>query len=414
MKIVQIGDLHGESWRAETGKVRLASRASGPLPLLESMPTLGPFFSRLRERAPDLILFTGDAADGTPTAKPGAAPNSIAICDEISRFAQAPVAFVPGNHEFYRGAPLQRQRFELARHAAQSNGRIILLDGLRDEEVRPEFSGAGRLSQRIRVGGLTVDLAGATLWTDFALFGIRHRLHAMRFAHRGSSAHDRIRLWRTALHSVGLDQIDERAFEAIIDELGFRREQDIITTVDAPLSKCDPLDLFILNRLQRAALIDAFARRTDKQDVPLIVLSHYPPMLDVGDLHFDWEGRLRLLPSMASDINDDEDLVAASGAALWACGHAHNRRLISVDGTKSNFSGDPTIVSNWAIGFRHEHAAEDVADLPGGREFVLRNDGKPRISWSDNEQGARLSRELFTRAVERLEAISRGRAAPAS
>ena len=87
-------------------------------------------------------------------------------CEGLRAFADVaktrPVIYVPGNHEYY-GSDLLSLRDEMRETAAECG--IRLLD--QDETV---------------VGG--VRLLGATLWTDFALFGESARDEAMQQAKR--------------------------------------------------------------------------------------------------------------------------------------------------------------------------------------------------------------------------------------
>lgn len=91
----------------------------------------------------DLLLVAGDVADG-PHALDALAPLLP---------AGLPVLYVPGNHEFYAPAPgwtHARIRAHLRARAAALG--VTLLD-----------------DSAVRIGG--VRFLGATLWTDFALFG---------------------------------------------------------------------------------------------------------------------------------------------------------------------------------------------------------------------------------------------------
>lgn len=86
----------------------------------------------------DALIAAGDIA-GSPTA-------SMAF---LRTLTDQPIVYVLGNHEFYRSS-LQDGILE-ARHAASSQNVVFLENGL------------------VSLGGIRI--LGATLWTDFALFG---------------------------------------------------------------------------------------------------------------------------------------------------------------------------------------------------------------------------------------------------
>ena len=107
----------------------------------------------------------------TPVAIPDADVAVVAgdighgLADSVSWLASAirpfmPVVFVPGNHEFYGGIVSEER--ELGRRAAELQD-IVLLD-----------------DRTVTLGGCT--FSGATLWTDYALYGRHMQAEAMRVA----------------------------------------------------------------------------------------------------------------------------------------------------------------------------------------------------------------------------------------
>ena len=93
----------------------------------------------------DAVVLAGDISRG---------PKAVAWAQRDATFGGKPVVLVPGNHEFYG---LERERtLELMRERAQGSN-VHLLD--RDELVL-----TGSAGERVR-------FLGATLWTDFAVYG---------------------------------------------------------------------------------------------------------------------------------------------------------------------------------------------------------------------------------------------------
>ncbi|NEU97986.1 metallophosphoesterase [Bradyrhizobium sp. UFLA 03-164] len=90
----------------------------------------------------------------------------------LERVPDKPVVYVPGNHEFY-GTDIDRT-VEKAMEAAEGTKVFVLQD------------------RWIKLGG--VIFAGATLWTDFALFGDEHR--AMTVAADQMNDYRKIRVGR--------------------------------------------------------------------------------------------------------------------------------------------------------------------------------------------------------------------------
>ena len=138
MRLLILSDLHHEIWR-------------------EQAPRIDPAMSR-----PDLVILAGDIDIGTK-AIPWAASN----------FAGLPVLYVHGNHEGY------------GKH----------LDELQDDldAACVEAGNVTFLNCREYVHGY-VRVLGATLWTDFKLFGEDTRAAGMRTAEAVMNDYQRIRL----------------------------------------------------------------------------------------------------------------------------------------------------------------------------------------------------------------------------
>jgi predicted phosphodiesterase len=106
----------------------------------------------------DLIVLAGDVHVGDAAA---------AWAADLARRLDAPVVLIAGNHEHYAAprVPARSMDCTLAayRAAAASGGRLVFLE--RDT---------------VEIAGVTV--IGATLWSDFALFGADRVAAAMRYA----------------------------------------------------------------------------------------------------------------------------------------------------------------------------------------------------------------------------------------
>jgi predicted phosphodiesterase len=138
MRILVLSDLHREIWR-------------------EHAPHIDVSVSR-----PDIVVLAGDIDVG-PKAVGWAATN----------FPELPVLYTHGNHESY-GRKLEGTQADI-RTACEATDNVHFLNC--DEYV---FKG--------------VRFLGATLWTDFRLFGDEKRAYAMRDAELGMNDYHRIRL----------------------------------------------------------------------------------------------------------------------------------------------------------------------------------------------------------------------------
>src|SRR5690606_11482113 len=122
-------------WTVHTGNgASMKVLVVSDLHLEFSVPDLGP-----AARKADAVILAGDIHLG-----------SQAMDWIVQQFGKRPVLYVPGNHEFYRGEHASVLRN--LRAAAAKHGNIHILD--QDSVVLGE-----------------VEFLGATLWTDFALYG---------------------------------------------------------------------------------------------------------------------------------------------------------------------------------------------------------------------------------------------------
>jgi Icc-related predicted phosphoesterase len=184
---------------------------------------------------------------------------------------ERPVVYVGGNHEFY-GEKRDRE-LEKAREAALAYPNIHILQ---DEEVV--------------IGGTR--FLGATLWSDFRLFGDDRQEEAMTLA--GEKVGGMNDFQRIRMASKGYGRF--RPIDAVIEH----------TRTVAWL---------------RARFVEPF-------DGPTVVVTHHAPSA-------------RSLPSGGRDdvlatayASNLDDLVASSGASLWLHGHIHEARDYEIGGTR--------------------------------------------------------------------------------
>ncbi len=180
-------------------------------------------------------------------------------------FQLTPVIYVPGNHEFY-GGNLQSVTDELYARAKRFG--VDVLDG-----------------RRVVIGG--VRFLGATLWSDFALYGSDQRSinRAMTVAQNGMNDFHVIR------HKNG---------------------------------KFRPVDAREINlervRWLRAELAEDFQGAT-------IVVTHHLPLLQ--SIHAKYSAS-SLNPSFASDLSS----LMGPPVSLWIHGHTHESFDYTVKGTR--------------------------------------------------------------------------------
>ncbi|WP_397452933.1 metallophosphoesterase [Pseudomonas sp. NA-150] len=138
MRILVLSDLHREQWR-------------------EHAPLIDGSLSQ-----PDVVVLAGDIDNGA---------KAVQWATEV--FAELPVLYVPGNHEAY-GSTLERVYDEIqSTCAASANVRFLNADECCIGPVR---------------------FLGATLWTDFLLFGQAQRDAAMDAAVAIALDYQRIRV----------------------------------------------------------------------------------------------------------------------------------------------------------------------------------------------------------------------------
>ncbi|MER2219624.1 metallophosphoesterase [Methylobacterium brachiatum] len=220
LRVQVVSDLHVDV--ADTGRLRLAPGA-------------------------DLLVVAGDTCAGT-----------VEGFAHLRRVVPGPtpIVVVAGNHEFY-GAT---HSIELARARAAA----------------PDFGIVFLEDEAAVIGG--VRFLGSTLWTDYRLFGERHRPVAMAVARRGLNDH-RVIAWGDARR-------------------GFR-----------------PEEAAGLHAASRAFLAAALARPCSG---PTVVVSHHAPH-PVGIA--PGYARDPLSAAFASDLTG---VIGTGAPDLWVFGHTHH------------------------------------------------------------------------------------------
>jgi 3',5'-cyclic AMP phosphodiesterase CpdA len=183
----------------------------------------------------------------------------------LQTFSDVPVIYVPGNHEYYGGAvPHLTDKMRALTNATN----VTVLD--EDEVI---------------VDG--VRFLGATLWTDFALFGVDRRDEAMDAAQTHMTDYARIRK-------------------------------------SPRFSKLRPVDTLALHRRAKAWLRDALAR--PYRGPTVVVTHHAPEVSSIADRH-----RTDLLSAAyATNLRELLD----GRAAMWIHGHTHTAVDRVVNGTR--------------------------------------------------------------------------------
>lgn len=227
MRLLILSDLHLEVWR-------------------DAAPAID-----VQQSRPDVVILAGDIAAG-----------SDAIAWAARTFGALPVLYVHGNHEGY-GHQLERMQDAIGDACASANAHGAQIRLLNQD--------------RVEIGG--VRFLGATLWTDFLLFGEERREEAM-----------------AAAQSYMPD------YKHISTSTGTGTEPRLLCAADTAA-------LHAQHRAWLAGqLTQPFAGRT-------VVITHMAPSMQSVEAHY--AGNLGS-PAFASPL---DELVAQ--ADLWVHGHMH-------------------------------------------------------------------------------------------
>ena len=231
--------------------------------------------------AADVVVLAGDIDRGTR----GVAWAHIA-------FPNVPVLYVAGNHEHY-DERIGRLHEKLREAAADSNVHIL-------ENETFELDG--------------YRFFGATLWTDFNLFGDRP----------------------TAMFAAGAKE------KGMNDYRKIRREDT---------GRLQPKHTAMLHADSRLALTQFL---TNGDRAHSIVITHHAPSIRSLPEHKHTE------PISAACASNLEDLIGANGPALWVHGHIHHPRDYVIGNTRilNNALGYPTPDGAEPVGFRGDLVVE--------------------------------------------------------
>lgn len=201
----------------------------------------------------DAVLLAGDVMPWT---------NCAHWADKLAQRYGVPVVLIAGNHEFYaRVHPDRTIDVTLAAIrsvAAKTEGRVVFLE-----------------NDAVTIAG--VRILGATLWTDFCLFGVDDQAGAMMLA-----------------------QVHMNDFLICWQERG-----KPFSPRDA-LARHEASRRWLRERLQEPGLL------------PTVVMTHHLPCWA------SMAARFRDDPLSAAYASRLDDLVERSGAALWVHGHTHD------------------------------------------------------------------------------------------
>jgi hypothetical protein len=209
----------------------------------------------------DVAVVAGDVAEG--------AENSLAVIREIVPL-HIPVVFTMGNHEYYRR--FLSEELALARALAPTRN-VFLLE-----------------NDTIVLGG-AVRFAGASLWTDYRLFGDANAPAAMHAARFGMNDHRLI---------------------------GWKRE---------PWARFRPQEAALLHAASRSFFAETFASAFDGATV---AVSHHAP--DIGSVAARYANDI-LTAAFASTALSELNSALHGGATpapagnspdFWIHGHVHN------------------------------------------------------------------------------------------
>lgn len=210
--------------------------------------------------------------------------STVAYAEQAVDFLGCPALVVPGNHEYYRGS-FDDERGALL--ASRAEG-VTVID---------------RGEARFPIGGRTLRVLGATLWTDYAANG--DRAEAMRHAQ---------------------DMLEDHRL--ISDREG------------APFLPQHALDE---HRLSCAWLAQRLA---DPHTGPTLVVTHHVPHSAAHNARF---GITPLSPAFHSDCDELIDEAAHAKVAAWIFGHHHCCLALELRGVRllSAQLGYPGEATGW-------------------------------------------------------------------
>lgn len=261
-----------------------------------SHPKFGPLLAHLRGEHIDGIILAGDI----DVEKPDRGIRSVGYADELSRYLDAPVFQICGNHEAYGGIPLERLHDDMWAAAAETDGRVSFLEND---------------TATLMLNGRPTFVLGCTLWTDFAI-------NAMD---ADPELAEHLRMYG---HSVGypydVDSAIELAMKKAADSMN-----DFRGGVYMGDEKFTPEMSRQLHWQSRRWLKEESARIREQhgEDASIIVVTHHAPLLEgVPPNRRGGE----YAPAYASDMHQE---IAEMRPALWVNGHTHYAYTMELNGT---------------------------------------------------------------------------------
>lgn len=214
-------------------------------------PDRGPRLEALKKVRPDILVLAGDIEVGPRMV--------LDYVTQVSEFLKIPIIYVAGNHEFYKGdITSDLEELRLGFSAARSAGHklhflereAVVIDGVR--------------------------FIGATLWTDYALFG------------------------------------EERISEAMSEAMNALNDHRLITIGNRRFTPSDAL------RIHGETKIWLQQKLAQPHDGVTVVTTHHAPAR--GSIAPKYQGDL----ISAAYVSDLSDLILQYRPVLWLHGHVHD------------------------------------------------------------------------------------------
>ena len=200
-------------------------------------------------------------------------------------FRGIPVVMLGGNHEAYRDS----LHANISKHRALASKLGTLPDGTQQVNWLERESWSWKSA-----GGECIRVVGATLWTDFNMFGEDQREHVQAIARHGLNDFQSIRI---------LDETSERKTTRIFD----------------------PEDAARIHRLSVDSIRVELAKPFD--GITVVATHHAPSLRSVSE-------QFRNDPLSAAYASDLEPMIEELRPPLWVHGHMHTSLDYSIGSTR--------------------------------------------------------------------------------
>jgi len=239
-------------------------------------PPAGPDLRAAKAADVKLVILAGDISVG--------AKATMAYARQVSEYLDgASIVLVPGNHEYYHGSidAVDRELRDLSGLMPGSDVWALQRERL-DVELAP---------------GRPAIILGTTLWTDYAAFA------------------------KGAKHP---DRAIERALIAAVGGL----TDHAPGMIDIRGNRFHPAHARQMHDVSRQWLEREIARtRADNPGVPVIVVTHHPPVREASPAKFAGDP---LTPAFVSDMRAEIEVWQPD---LWVCGHTHHSFSLQIGRT---------------------------------------------------------------------------------